>query len=196
MTREETNTLKEQIQELENQRHNIDNKISILQQKYNKSLEIRIGNIYKTYTEDAYIKVLYVHDSSVEILQIDDQVISWNWWSKECVSPLEQLTKLPKDIIDIWKSRGIKLQIKMTTKDAFKQIIKCTCVILVNTWHSINKAVYKYPWVFIIAITFISAIVSIVNIGKARAERDKSNKTMVEMQQKIDTMECIIESKK
>ena len=109
MTREETNTLKEQIQELENQRHNIDNKISILQQKYNKSLEIHIGNIYKTYTEDAYIKVLYVHDSSVEILQIDDQVISWKWWSKECVSPLKQLTKLSKDIIDIWKSRGIKL---------------------------------------------------------------------------------------
>ena len=54
MTREEakeTNTLKEQIQELENQRHNIDNKISILQQKYNKSLEIHIDNIYKTYTE-------------------------------------------------------------------------------------------------------------------------------------------------
>lgn len=77
MIREETNTLKEQIQELENQRHNIDNKISILQQKYNKSLEIHIGNIYKTYTKGAYIKVLEVHDSSVEILQIDDQVISW-----------------------------------------------------------------------------------------------------------------------
>lgn len=199
MTREETketNTLKEQIQELENQRHNIDNKISILRQKYNKSLEIHIGNIYKTYTEDAYIKVVDVNDSSVDILQIDDQAITWDWWSKECVSTLKQLTKLPKDIIDIWKSRGIKLQIKMTTKDAFKQIIKCTCVILVNTWHSINKAVYKYPWVFIIAITFISTIVSIVNIGKARAERDKSNKTMVEMQQKIDTMECIIESRK
>lgn len=84
----------------------------------------------------------------------------------------------------------------MTTKDAFKQIIKCICVIIVNTWKSINKAVYKYPWVFIIAITFISTIISIVNIGKARAERDKSDKTMVEMQQKIDTMECIIESRK
>lgn len=109
MTREETNTLKEQIQELENQRHNIDNKISILQQKYNKSLEIHIGNIYKTYIEDSYIKVLDVSDSNVEILQIDDQEITWDWWSKECVSSLEQLTKLPKDIIDIWKSRGIKL---------------------------------------------------------------------------------------
>lgn len=53
--------------------------------------------------------MLEVHDSSVEILQIDDHVISWGWWSKECVSPLKQLTELPKDIIDIWKSRGIKL---------------------------------------------------------------------------------------
>lgn len=109
MIREEANTLKEQIQELENQRHNIDNKISILQQKYNKSLEIHIGNIYKTYIEDIYIKVLDVSDFNVGILQIDDQGITWDWWSKECVSALKQLTELPKDIIDIWKSRGIKL---------------------------------------------------------------------------------------
>ena len=109
MIREETNILKEQIQELENQRHNIDNKISILQQKYNKSLEIHIGNIYKTYTEGVYIKVLDVSDSSVNILQIDDQVIAWDWWSKECVSTLKQLTELPKNIIDIWKSRGINI---------------------------------------------------------------------------------------
>ena len=109
MTQEKANTLKEQIQELENQRHNIDNKISILRQKYNKSLEIHIGNIYKTYTEDVYIKVLDVHDSRVEILQIDDQGITWDWWRKECVSTLKQLIELPKDIIDTWKSRGIKL---------------------------------------------------------------------------------------
>lgn len=84
----------------------------------------------------------------------------------------------------------------MTTKDAFKQIIKCTCVILYNTWNSINKAVYKYPWVFILAIAFTSSVISIVNIGKARQERDNSYKTMATMQQKIDTMECIIESRK
>lgn len=119
MIQEETNTLKEQIQELENQRHNIDTKISILQQKYNKYLEIHIGNIYKTYTKDTYIKVLKVHDFSVEILQIDDKGISWDWWSKECVSSLKQLTELPKDIDDIWKSRGIKLQIKNDNKRCF-----------------------------------------------------------------------------
>ena len=37
----------------------------------------------------------------------------------------------------------------LTTKDAFKQIIKCSWVILVNTWNSLNKAVHKSdnpPW--------------------------------------------------
>ena len=105
----ETNTLKKQIQELENQRHNIDTKISILQQKYNELLKIHIGSIYTTYTEDAYIKVLDVNDSRVDILRIDDQVIKYDWYSKEYVSSLKQLTELPKDISDIWKSRGIKL---------------------------------------------------------------------------------------
>lgn len=112
MTREKDkgiSTLKEQIQELENQRHNIDTKISILRQKYNKSLEIYIGSIYKTYATDAYIKVLDVSDSRVYVLRIDEQVINYDWWRKECVSLLEQLTALPKDISDIWKSRGIKL---------------------------------------------------------------------------------------
>ncbi len=84
----------------------------------------------------------------------------------------------------------------MTTKDAFKQILKCTCVILINTWNSINKAVYKYPWIFIIVILLASIILSAVNIGKARQERDLYNKHMVSMQQRIDTMECIIENKK
>lgn len=102
-------TLKEQIQELENQRHNIDTKISILQHEYSKSLKIRIGNIYQNYTEDAYIKVLEVVDEYIMLLRIDDKVIKYDWWRRELVSSLKQLTELPKDTINIWKSRGIKL---------------------------------------------------------------------------------------
>ena len=112
MTREETketSTLEEQIQELENQRHNIDTKISILQHEYSKSLKIRIGNIYQNYTEDAYIKVLEVDDEYVMLLRIDAKVIKYDWWRRGLVSSLKQLTELPKDIINIWKSRGIKL---------------------------------------------------------------------------------------
>lgn len=105
-------TLKEQIQELRNQRHNIDIKISILQHAYNEFLKIHVGNIYQNYTEDAYIKVLEVDDEYVMLLRIDAKVIKYDWWRRGLVSSLKQLTELPKDIINIWKSRGIKLQIK------------------------------------------------------------------------------------
>ena len=84
----------------------------------------------------------------------------------------------------------------MSTKDAFKQIFKCICIILVNTWNSINKAAHKFPWVFILLTIIISIVLSVLNIGKARQERDNSNKAMVQMQQKIDTMQCIIENRK
>jgi len=83
----------------------------------------------------------------------------------------------------------------MTSKDAFIQIGKCIWVILVNTWKSINKFAHKYPWVFIVAIMLTSVIISVVSIGQARAERDYSNKKMVEMQMKLDTLQCIVENR-
>lgn len=83
----------------------------------------------------------------------------------------------------------------MTTKDAFKQIFKCSGVILINTWNSINKAAHKYPWAFIVPIIIIASIISILGIGKARQERDYTNKQMVEMQMKLDTLQCIVNNK-
>ena len=83
----------------------------------------------------------------------------------------------------------------LTTKDAFKQIIKCSWVILVNTWNSLNKAAHKYPWVFIISILIASSIISIVNIGKARAERDYSTKKLISVQQRLDSVECALDIK-
>ena len=83
----------------------------------------------------------------------------------------------------------------MTTKDAFKQIFKCSGVIFINTWNSINKAAHKYPWAFIVPIIIIASIISILGIGKARQERDYTNKQMVEMQMKLDTLQCIVNNK-
>ena len=83
----------------------------------------------------------------------------------------------------------------MTTKDAFIQIGKCSWVILVNTWTSINKAAHKYPWAFIVPIIIIATVISILGIGKARQERDYSNKQMVELQMKLDTLQCIVNNK-
>lgn len=83
----------------------------------------------------------------------------------------------------------------MTTKDAFVQIIKCTGVILRNTWKSIDKAAHKYPWIFIVGIIIISTIISVVCIGKARAERDYSSKKLVSVQQRLDSVECALNIK-
>lgn len=83
----------------------------------------------------------------------------------------------------------------MTTKDAFVQIIKCTGVILRNTWRSINKAAHKYPWVFIIGVLMASSIISIICIGKARAERDYSSKKLISVQQRLDSVECALDIK-
>lgn len=84
---------------------------------------------------------------------------------------------------------------ELTTKDAFIQIIKCTGVILRNTWRSIDKAAHKYPWVFIITILVASTIISIINIGKARAERDYSSKKLISVQQRLDSVECALDIK-
>ena len=83
----------------------------------------------------------------------------------------------------------------MTTKDAFIQIGKCSWVILVNTWNSINKDAHKYPWAFIISIIITATIISILGIGKARQERDYSSKQLVELQMKLDTLQCIVNNK-
>ena len=83
----------------------------------------------------------------------------------------------------------------MTTKDAFIQIVKCTGVILRNTWRSIDKAAHKYPWVFIIGVFMASSIISVVCIGKARAERDYSSKKLISVQQRLDSVECALDIK-
>lgn len=80
----------------------------------------------------------------------------------------------------------------MTSKDAFIQICKCSWVILTNTWNSINKAAHKYPWAFIIPILLAATVISVINIGQARAERDNYNRQLIEVQQSLDSAKCII----
>lgn len=72
----------------------------------------------------------------------------------------------------------------LTTMECFKLIGEALWVITKNTGRAINKAVYRYPWFFIIAVMFGAFIVSYINIAEARQERDKYNKeyTMTETQ--------------
>jgi uncharacterized membrane protein (DUF485 family) len=68
--------------------------------------------------------------------------------------------------------------------ECFKLIGKALWTITKNTARAINKAVYRYPWIFIVAILIVAFIISYINITEARAERDKYNKeyTMTETQ--------------
>lgn len=72
----------------------------------------------------------------------------------------------------------------LTTMECFKLIGKALWTIIKNTGRAINKAVYRYPWFFIIAIMLGAFIISYINIAEARQECDKYNKeyTMTETQ--------------
>lgn len=70
----------------------------------------------------------------------------------------------------------------LTTMECFKLIGKALWTIIKNTGRAINKAVYRYPWFFIVAVMLGAIIISYINIAEARTERDKYNKeyTMTE----------------
>lgn len=74
-----------------------------------------------------------------------------------------------------------------TTKQAVVFICVYSWVILRNAGRAIDKAVHKLPWLFIVITIVISFIVSIVFIGKARAERDSYNQKLVHVTQQLDS---------
>lgn len=78
----------------------------------------------------------------------------------------------------------------ITSPDAMIGILRLELVIVRNTCRSINGFVHRFPWVCIIVTIVIAIVVSFVQIGKARAERDKINKSMVQVQMKLDSYQA------
>lgn len=74
----------------------------------------------------------------------------------------------------------------LTTMECFKLIGKALWTITKNTGRTINKAVYRYPWFFIVAILIVAFIVSYINITEARVERDKYNKEYTEVETQLE----------
>ena len=74
-----------------------------------------------------------------------------------------------------------------TTKQAVVFIGIYSWVIVRNLGRTINKAVHKLPWLFIVITVVISFIVSFVFISKARAERDSYNQKLVRATQQLDS---------
>lgn len=85
------------------------------------------------------------------------------------------------------KSEKINFVSNATTREAFVYSILYSCVFLRNIGRGIDKAAHRLPWVFVSATTAASVIVSIVLIGRARAERDAYNKQLVHTTQQLES---------
>ena len=78
-----------------------------------------------------------------------------------------------------------------TTKQAVVFIGVYSWVIIRNLGRSINKAVYRLPWLFISLTIIISFIISFILISKARAERDRYDKDMERISQQLDSYKAV-----
>lgn len=75
-----------------------------------------------------------------------------------------------------------------TTKQAAVFIVVYSWVIVRNLGRVINKAVYRFPWVFIVLTVVACMVASFVAIANARTERDSYNKKATELQLKYDSI--------
>lgn len=75
-----------------------------------------------------------------------------------------------------------------TTKQAVVFICIYSWVIVRNLGRVINKAVYRFPWVFIVLTVVVCMVASFVVIADARTERDSYNKKATELQLKYDSI--------
>ena len=77
---------------------------------------------------------------------------------------------------------------RIPTKVALYNIVVNMWAIVRNTASAINRAVYRYPWVFIVLTIVVCMVVSFVAIANSRAERDSYNKKATELQLKYDSI--------
>lgn len=74
------------------------------------------------------------------------------------------------------------------TKVAINNIVVNVWAIVRNTASAINKAVYRFPWIFIVLTIVVCMVASFVAIANSRAERDSYNKKATELQLKYDSI--------
>lgn len=77
---------------------------------------------------------------------------------------------------------------RIPTKVALYNIVVNMLAIVRNTAFAINRAVYRFPWVFIVLTIVVCMVASFVAIANSRAERDSYNKKATELQLKYDSI--------
>ena len=69
--------------------------------------------------------------------------------------------------------------------------VKNLCLCVVDALHFFKRLIKRYPFVALFVVAFASVICSYVEIGKARAERDKLSHELYVMKQKTEQLENI-----
>lgn len=84
------------------------------------------------------------------------------------------------------------MQTTMTTKQAFRQLIRCHAIITVNTWNGINYLVTRQSWITLGVVLATCVTVSAACIMSARAERDMAQKKQAELQEQVEQLSCMV----
>ena len=82
-----------------------------------------------------------------------------------------------------------------STMEAISYTLRLQWHIIKNTIKVINKIAHRFPWVLIILVLAISTTVSLINIGKARAERDYYDHKLVKVEQQLNSYRAIVEGR-
>lgn len=67
--------------------------------------------------------------------------------------------------------------------------VKNLCLCVVDMLHFLKRLIRRYPFVALFVVVFTAVIFSCVEIGKARAERDKLSHELYVMKQKTEQLE-------
>lgn len=84
----------------------------------------------------------------------------------------------------------------MNNRDALKSIWTGFRWLVINCATATDKAAHKYPYAFIWVILIASITIGYIQVGKARAERDRCYIEKYEMQQKLDSLAIFLNQKK
>lgn len=59
----------------------------------------------------------------------------------------------------------------------------------------LNASVHRWPYVYLFALAVMAVVISLISIGKARAERDNLNKANYELSVKVDSLQNMLDIK-
>ena len=73
-------------------------------------------------------------------------------------------------------------------RKGLKLIAKGICLTVGSIGRLLDACIRRFPYVWIVTILIASVVIAHVNIGKARAERDRLNKQNYELTQKVEKL--------